>query len=283
MTVAAQFLPNLIIIGARKSGTTSLHGYLNQHPDVFMSKPPELHFFDDEDNWAKGADWYSSFFETAAGFAVRGEKTPMYSAYPQRTGIPARVASVVPTTKLIYVMRDPIARIRSQYVAARVHGLETLPFEQAVVERCVYTDLSRYAVQIEQWFAHFHPEQLLLITSEQLWRQHEATMAKVFRFLDVDPDFVPEAIPANVTKNKVIRTGAANEVRGSGFGRALRHLPEPMKAPVRRFADRSSYSAADVPAVLSPRLREILATMLRSDLERLKTMMPPDFDGWGLC
>ena len=276
-------LPNVIIIGARKSGTTSLHGYLGQHPDVFMSKPPELHFFDDEAHWAQGLDWYSSFFETATDVAIRGEKTPMYSTYPHRTGIPARVASVVPDAKLIYLMRDPIARVRSQYVAAVVHGIETKPFAEAVTEQSNYTNLSRYAMQLEQWLKHFDREQILLLTSEQLWRSHEPTMAEVFRFLGVDADFVPEAIPANVTKNKVIRTGVANDVRRSGAARVLRHLPESMKAPVRRYAERSSYSAADIPAELTPELRSMLTEVLRSDVERLKQYMPAGFDTWGIC
>jgi hypothetical protein len=183
----------------------------------------------------------------------------------------------------MYVMRDPIARVRSQYVAARVHGLETLPFEEAILERSVYTDLSRYAMQLDDWFRHFDPEQMMLITSEQLWREHEETMAEVFRFLGVDPDFVPEAVPRNVTKDKVIRTGVANEVRGSGFGRLMRHLPESMKAPVRRYADRSTHSASDIAAVVTPELRDILADVLRSDIERLKQYMPADFDAWGIC
>ena len=276
-------LPNVIIIGARKSGTTSLHGYLGQHPDVFMSKPPELHFFDDEAHWAQGLDWYSSFFETATDVAIRGEKTPMYSTYPHRTGIPARVASVVPDAKLIYLMRDPIARVRSQYVAAVVHGIETKPFAEAATEQSNYTNLSRYAMQLEQWLKHFDREQILLLTSEQLWRSHEPTMAEVFRFLGVDADFVPEAIPANVTKNKVIRTGVANDVRRSGAARALRHLPESMKAPVRRYAERSSFSAADIPAELTPELRSMLTEVLRSDVERLKQYMPAGFDTWGIC
>jgi hypothetical protein len=282
MAADTRALPNLIVIGARKSGTTSLHGYLGQHPDVFMSKPPELHFFDDEANWAQGVDWYASFFEPGAGVAVRGEKTPMYASYPHRTGIPERVASVVPNAKLIYVMRDPIARVRSQYVAATVHGLESLSFQEAILERSVYTDLSRYAMQIDQWLAHFRREQMLFITSEQLWCNHEATMVEVFRFLGVDPHFVPAAVPANVTKDKVIRTGIANEVRTTGVGRMLRHLPESMKSPVRRYADRSSYSAADIPAVLTPELRATLTDLLRSDIERLKQYMPAGFDAWGV-
>jgi hypothetical protein len=279
----ARTLPNLVIVGARKSGTSSLHGYLGQHPDVFMSKPPELHFFDSEENWAKGVDWYGSFFETAGEAAIRGEKTPMYSTYPIRVGIPERVASVVPDAKLIYVMRDPIARVRSQFIDATVHGVETLPFAREVTRRSVYTDLSRYAMQIEQWLKHFDREQMLLITSEQLWRAHESTMAEVFRFLGVDPAFVPDAIPANVTENKIVRTGVANDVRGSGFGRVLRRLPEPMKVPIRRYADRTGHSVADIPAELTPELREILADLLRSDIERLKRYMPADFDAWGIC
>jgi len=123
---------------------------------------------------------------------------------------------------------------------------------------------------------------MLLITSEQLWRNHESTMVDVFRFLGVDSDFVPEAVPANVTKDKVIRTGVANEVRASGVGRALRHLPEPMKAPVRRYADRSSHSAADIPAVVTNDVRASLTDLLRSDIEQLKRYMPADFAAWGL-
>jgi hypothetical protein len=137
-------------------------------------------------------------------------------------------------------------------------------------------------MQIEHWLPHFDREQMLLITSEQLWRDHEPTMVEVFRFLGVDPDFVPEAIPANVTKSKVVRTGVRNDVRSSGVGMVLRHLPESMKGPVRRYADRASHSAADIPAVLIPELRAVLSDLLRADLERLKQYMPAGFDAWGI-
>ena len=268
--VDASTLPNLIIVGSRKSGTTSLHGYLGQHPDVFMSKPAELHFFDRTANWAKGVEWYASFFENAGDAKIRGEKTPMYSTYPHHVGIPARVKSVVPDAKLIYVMRDPIARIRSQYVAAVVLGVETKPFERAVIRSPDYADLSRYAMQIEQWLKQFDRDQLLLLTSEQLWHDHEETMADVFRFLDVDPDFVPEAVPANVTRSKVVHQGVVNGLRTRGIGRAMRRLPESIKAPVRRHADNTGTRADEIPAVLTPeQLQDVLSVVQERSYGRL--------------
>src|SRR4051812_44982913 len=151
-----------------------------------MSKPPELHFFDEEENWRKGAEWYASFFETAQDVAIRGEKTPMYATYPHNAGIPARAKSVVPDAKLMYVMRDPIARIRSNYIHAVVYSKEDKTFERAIIKRSMYTDLSRYAMQIEQWLKYYDREQMLLLTSEQLWQHHDETMAEIYRFLGVD-------------------------------------------------------------------------------------------------
>src|SRR5690348_17021002 len=78
-------LPNLLIIGAAKAGTTSLHDYLSEHPDIFMSKHKELRFFDPESRWRLGVEWYKSNFDSR--FAINGESSPRYTRYPRTAGV----------------------------------------------------------------------------------------------------------------------------------------------------------------------------------------------------
>ena len=116
-------LPNLIIIGAQKCGTTSLHYYLNLHPQILMSREKELNFFITERNWSKGVDWYRSQFVEKA--EIYGESSPNYTDYIRFGGVPERMYSVVPDARLIYILRDPIERIVSHYVHLCDMGLET--------------------------------------------------------------------------------------------------------------------------------------------------------------
>src|SRR3954452_1285883 len=92
-------LPNLIVIGGLKCGTTSLHHYLNLHPEVAMSRPKELNFFVADLNWPLGPDWYASHFEASA--PVRGESSPHYTNRPRFDGVPDRVHSVLGSPRLV--------------------------------------------------------------------------------------------------------------------------------------------------------------------------------------
>ena len=106
-------LPNLIIIGGLKCGTTSIHHYLGLHPEIHMSKPKELNFFVEELNWDLGLDWYRGRFDDR--FAVRGESSPHYTNLPYFEGVPERIHEHIPDAKLIYMVRDPISRILSHW------------------------------------------------------------------------------------------------------------------------------------------------------------------------
>src|SRR3954454_1582153 len=111
-------LPNLIVIGAAKAGTTSLHHYLDLHPQIAMSRWKELDFFSKEFD-RDGLRWYESQFADAP---VRGESSPSYTRHPENPGAAARMASVVPDAKLIYIVRDPVDRYVSSSRSTR-HAL----------------------------------------------------------------------------------------------------------------------------------------------------------------
>ena len=99
-------LPNLFVIGAMKCGTTSLHSYLNCHPDVLMSEKKETDFFVKELNWEKGLGWYKNLFDGEA--TIIGESSQNYSKYQWWPGVPERISNLIESPKFVYVLRDPV-------------------------------------------------------------------------------------------------------------------------------------------------------------------------------
>jgi hypothetical protein len=175
-----------------KAGTTSLYQYLGAHPEIFMSSIKELDFFVEELNWRRGLDWYKSQFSRApSGTIALGEVSTSYTMYPQYQGVPERIVQLLPTVRLIYILRDPIDRIRSHYQHNVTTRSERGPIDRTVLEDPAYVNCSRYALQIEQYLDHFSPRQLMIITSENLRVERQETMRRVFGFLGVDPEFVP--------------------------------------------------------------------------------------------
>ena len=188
-------LPNLIIIGAMKCATTSLHYYLNLHPEISMSKEKELNFFIPQydwyqrGNWHRGVEWYRSHF--ASTTKIQGESSPNYTYRPFFGGVAERMHAVVPGAKLIYILRDPIERIISQYIHQYAGEKEDRSISEALAnfKRNFYISRSLYAMQLEEFLNFFPQSQILVITQEDLQRQRQQTLQTVFRFLNVDPAF----------------------------------------------------------------------------------------------
>src|SRR2546423_3690574 len=183
-------LPNLVVIGAKKSGTTSLYHYLASHPDIWMSPEKELDFFVAERNWSRGLGWYGRQFNGAA--AVRGEASPYYTALPQHRGVPERMASVIPEARLIYLVRDPIERLVSHYHMAVATGRERRPLAAAIanLSESWYVAQGRYWMQLDPYLRQFAPEQLLVVDQDQLARHRGAALRRVFRVLGVNGEVV---------------------------------------------------------------------------------------------
>lgn len=189
--------PNLLVIGAHKAGTTSLHHYLDAHPDVSMSARKELAYFAGPDfpvsgsRWTLGPEWYRSNFTGPA--AVHGESSTDYTFYPRIPGVPRRIREAVPDVKLIYAVRDPIERFLSHYGHARGRGLErrSLPelLRSPALAESPYMVRSRYWLQLEQYLQWFDTAQVLVVSTHDLMRDRNHTLARIFRFLQVADDF----------------------------------------------------------------------------------------------
>jgi hypothetical protein len=209
-TASLRPLPDFLIIGANKCGTTSLHNYLNQHPQVREGIYKEMHFFDRYHRYANGMDWYRSHFpiRTDPDAFCLGESTPEYLFNP---AVPQRVADVMPNVRLIALLRNPIDRAYSHYHHSRRLDREPLSFEEALeaepdriddeltalatnstydeqtYEHYSYLARGRYLEQIQRWLRHFPRHQLLVVKSEDLFENPEAVVQGVFDFLDLPP------------------------------------------------------------------------------------------------
>ena len=276
-------LPNLLVIGAAKCGTTSLHHYLAAHPEIAMSAEKELNYFVAEKNGGRSLTWYESQFDGTA--PVRGESSPAYTAYPCYAGVPERIHSVVPEARLVYVVRDPIERVVSHYQL--LQGEPELGSLEDVLEHPFHGGwmiaVSRYWSQLEQYHRFFSPGRILVVDADQLRDCRQETLARVFRFVGVDPGYdsgeldrlhnvsTPATRPNRI--GSIIRTGLERAVGARG-ARAIAHrVPRPLKAPFRRVADQ--------PAV-TPELRERLAEEFRPEVERLRAHTGEAFAGWSV-
>jgi Sulfotransferase domain len=257
-------LPNLLVIGAAKCGTRSLHAYLGAHPQIAMSARKELDFFVPAKNPGYGLDWYERQFEDAA---VRGETSPSYSVHPFRPAVPRRIHAVVPEARLIYLVRDPIDRIVSHYLHRMVNHPEIGSFERALADPGHGPELiaySRYWHQVQQYLEYFPPEQ-------------------IFSFLDVEPDFrtadFERVHNPHVTHGRTGRTGRI-VLRSLdltlGHRRALA-----FRARVPAFAKRWFRTPYERP-VPSVATRELLEAELRPEVEELRRHTGLAFADWSL-
>lgn len=280
MLLSCMALPTFVVIGSTKSGTTALHQYVSLHPQVFTPATKELRFFSTPERWQLGVPWYERQFAGSEGAVARGETSPQYTQAPLIDGVPARMASVVPHARLVYLVRDPVDRVLSQYRYRVNRGRESRPVEQAVLDPR-YLNGSRYAYQLDRYLEHYDPAALLVLPSEALRRQPTDVLHRLFSFLGVDPGLAPAVPPVEVNKG--------DDKMPS------RPLPRPVRSALRRLvavglspqtAHRAStrlVTAPRTPApVVSPDLRRRLEDALRDDSERMRAWIGDHVDGWSV-
>ncbi len=231
-------MPNLLVVGAQKCGTSGLHYYLGLHPEVSMSRPKELNFFIEERNWARGQDWYVRHFDPAA--TVRGESSPNYTAYPQHMGVPERIASLVPDARIIYIVRDPLMRIAAHWVHNYAKRREKGSLRETLRHpNTSYIVRSQYFMQMQQFLRFFDREQILIFQQSDLRDDRAATLRRVFEFVGIDPDFTHprfEQVRHETSRKMRATRAAARLEQGQPLARGAGPAAELLVPPGRAAA-----------------------------------------------
>jgi Sulfotransferase domain len=278
-------LPNLIIVGGLKCGTTSIHHYLGLHPQIQMSKPKELNFFVEELNWDLGLDWYASRFDDR--FEVRGESSPHYTNLPYFEGVPARIREHCPDARLIYMVRDPIKRILSHWVHATGAGYETRELVPTLSDPDTpYIHRSLYWMQLQPYLELFDREQIAIFTQEELQSEREETMRKAFRFAGVDEGFTSEQFDREWEKSSA-KQGDKYQVMERlvklpglrSFDRNFDRLPESLRWVVEKVVHDPEKPPAPKPELPND-LFERVRGRFGEDVAALQEFAGREFAGW---
>ena len=252
--------PNLFIIGAMKSGTTSLHTWLGGHPQIFMCTPKEPNYFLEEFNWSKGETWYLNLFAASSGEPIIGESSVSYAKAPTFDGVPQRIAKFNPEAHFIYIMRDPVERTISHYWHAVRHQAERRDMFTAVRETPHFRYVSHYSAQLSRYHDYFGPERIFPITLEELVGDSAKVLHHLFTWLGVDPSFdvTPRSQPRNVTPQQVTQVrGVLHRLHTSPVWRVVEPLvPHALRRVGRQLAtkriDRGSQPVTETAEFLKP-------------------------------
>ncbi len=211
-------LPNFLIIGAQKCGTSYIFNHLMSHPQIVKPSTKEVNYF----SWlySKGLEWYKNNFPEMYNTdennkkIITGEATTNYLFHPLT---PMRVKKIIPDVKIIVSLRNPIDRAYSHYQMSVKNGFETLPFEDAIayekerlngekekiIKNGSYNSLSfknfsylsrgKYVEQLQNWLNYFPKEQFMIFSAEKLRNENSKILSEIYKFIDI-PDWEPKIL-----------------------------------------------------------------------------------------
>jgi hypothetical protein len=222
-------LPDFIIIGFMKSGTTSLFRWLGEQPEVEIPPTKEPNFFSEPAAWAKGPHKYASTFGGIPLNRITGEASVSYTHPRHAESAATRIQSLVPRARLICVARDPVDRMRSHYRHEVQRGRERRPFLEALLDsENPYYQQSLYTKCLKPYISSFPPSQLLLVRFDDLFGSHDLGWRQVLAHLDLPFRAMPSLIH-NVGADKRGFTPLLRWLWSRGLDRSFRHLPKPIR------------------------------------------------------
>lgn len=279
--------PNFIVIGAARSGTTSLFQYLDPHPEVFVSQVKELNFFSNERYWKKGVKWYESQFSGAnQQTQAVGEASTSYTKAPFTKDVVKRIHDYNPGMKLIYIVRDPIDRYISHYMKRVQTGIETRDFSQTLEnldsEACAWQ--GRYHYQLQKYLEQF-PRNLILVRSmDDLKKNPRTVIFDISNFLGINPDF-------DIADLNRVHNATTKVVRKTSLGfkvlNLYRHYIEPRNIPftfkklITRVGDIGGIEVTK--PVLTEAQFQKLSHFYKEDAKRLSADFDIDISHWKVC
>jgi len=301
-------LPNFLIIGAGKSGTTSIYEYLSQHPEVFMSPVKETNFFALEGKEVKARDnspeqtehypWainnftdYQGLFEEAGNAKAIGEASPMYL---YNKDAPVRIKERLPRVKLIAILRQPVDRLYSRYMHLMREGREPgKQFADALDEQSIWwrrNDLVKegfYGTYLKRYYGLFNNDQIKVLLYDELKSNPEKVMLELYEYIGVEPTFKPD-FSTEFNKSGRIKNRFVNQLIGQNsivtktlqstsptllkYIKGQRHL----KAIITKWRNKNLQKGT-----LSPVLKqEMTQSIYHEEIGLLETLMQRDLSQW---
>ncbi|MFN0022265.1 MAG: sulfotransferase [Parvularculaceae bacterium] len=283
MTDAAR-RPNLFLVGSMKCGTTSLHNMLATHPSIFMCQNPKEPAWFSGGNSGKDLDWYLERFADAADQSFVGESSTDYTKAPRLGCAAAKIKAFAKDARILYIMRDPVARAVSHYWWEVEYSAEGRSFPEAMKSAREIADVGHYAMQIAPYIEAFGRERVHALTMEELTADPERAMGAIYDFLRLE-HVAREAAPLprdNAGKSTVPRvTGSAalSRLKGTPVWLAAKALiPSSLRkqamAALARPVERAIPGDDLAAAVESIRPRMIAET------QRLSQLLGREFPEW---
>ena len=293
-------MPNFIIIGAAKSGTTSLYHYLKQHPQIYMSSKKETEFFafEGEQLDFRGPgdmprssitqlEDYKVQFQSISNELAIGEASPLYMYSPRAS---ERIRHYIPDAKLIAILRDPIERAYSQFLMfVRDQREPLLDFAKALQEEETrissnwawgwhYVQVGYYYVQLRRYFDMFDRNQIKVYLYEELNNSPVRVVKDIFDFVGVDRTFVPDvSVKANIS-------GMPKNYFLHGFLRKPNLIKDIFKpffsAKFRKNIAQSIQSQNLLKPQITPEIRKEMLPIFREDILMLQDLIQRDLSKW---
>ena len=257
-------LPDFIIIGAAKSGTTSLFKWLSEQPEIRAPEVKEPDFFAHDRVWQRGPEWYGSLFAHAGPEFVTGEASTSYTELRYAATAAERMAETVPHVKVVYVLRHPLDRLRSHYRHEIQKGRERRPLAEALAEDGnEYVGSSRYFTCLEPYTRVFPREQICVVRFEDMVTEPAPAWFAILSHLGLSDRPVPGSV-WNVTADKPGYSRATLKLYEKGLLRPVKHLPGPVRRLGKALLTRNGSKYAD-------------------QLDRSSAHIPDEFEGqiWG--
>ncbi len=277
-------LPNCIVNGVAKSGTTAIYSYLGEHPDIFMSKNKELNYFaydskigecNDAHFPIKTQTEYEKEFECSKSYKIRGEASPAYFSILSSA---ARIHKLIPDVKLITSIRNPVDRAFSGYLMHVRDGKADPKIQDSFTPDKHWVKLGFYSKNLQEYYRIFPSNQIKIVLQDDMKRDTAGTMERIFEYLEVDPHFKPE-----VKQRHNVGTFPKNHL----IQRILLQ-----KETVRRYLEPvTPYFAKKIlwkmeklnqqePPELPAEHKEYLQNLYREDILRVQDLINRDLSNW---
>ena len=266
-------LPSFIIIGAMKSATSTLYEQLSRQNGIFLPTIKEPNFFSDDPQYSRGLDWYSGLFDEARPADILGEASTHYTKLPTYPQTVARMRSLLARPRLIYVMRDPVDRLISQYIHQWSEGEIHCGLEEAIPKHPELIEYSRYARQLKPFIESFGKENVLPVFFDRLTKDPQGELERACSFVGYGGkvDWHDAASRGNVSAERVRRFPLYDVVVEHPLAAKLRRnlLPKALRTKVREL--------------LSMRARPVLSEPMRKHLETVFNEDLAILSGWLGC